>query len=109
MPEPIPAAEPDFAAFIAIDWADREHVWSMQVAGSTRREKGKSEQPPEAIEAWAMQWAARFPGQPGGFGTGPWRLAVCAEQVPALGAVSHSSQHQCRRSQGYISFREQGR
>ena len=23
--------EPEFAAFVAIDWADREHAWSMEV------------------------------------------------------------------------------
>lgn len=34
------ANEPDFAAFIAIDWADREHAWAIQVAGTTRRENG---------------------------------------------------------------------
>jgi hypothetical protein len=34
------ANEPDFAAFIAIDWADREHAWAMQVAGTTGRETG---------------------------------------------------------------------
>ena len=55
--------EPDFAAFIAIDWADREHAWAMQLAGSTERERGKLRHTPEAIDAWAMQWAERFPGR----------------------------------------------
>lgn len=61
---PTPAQEPDFAAFIAIDWADREHVWALQLPGSTKREKGKLKHTPEAIEAWAMQWASRFEGRP---------------------------------------------
>src|SRR5581483_4682965 len=56
--------EPDFAAFIAIDWADREHAWALQVAGSTRRETGKLAHTPEAIEAWALAWASRFAGRP---------------------------------------------
>jgi transposase len=77
--------EPDFAAFIAIDWADREHAWSMQVAGSTKRETGKFAHTPEAIEAWAMQWAQRFPGRP---------VAVALEQsrgalLYALSKFSH--------------------
>jgi len=63
MPSPL-NNEPDFAAFIAIDWADREHAWAMQVAGTTIRETGKLRHTPEAIEAWAMQWAMRFPGRP---------------------------------------------
>src|SRR5512138_1215908 len=56
--------EPDFAAFIAIDWADREHAWAMQVAGSIERETGKFPHTPEAVDAWAMQWAKRFAGRP---------------------------------------------
>ena len=54
----------EIAAFIAIDWADREHAWAMQVAGSIERETGKFKQTPEAIDAWAMQWAKRFGGRP---------------------------------------------
>lgn len=72
MPQPSSAQEPDFAAFIAIDWADSEHVWALQVAGSTQRETGKLEHTPEAIEIWALQWAARFPGRP---------VAVALEQA----------------------------
>jgi transposase len=34
------------------------------VAGTTRRESGKFAHTPEAIEAWAAEWGARFPGQP---------------------------------------------
>jgi transposase len=65
------SAEPDFVAFIAIDWADREHAWAMQVAGSSKRETGKFEHTPEAVDAWAMQWAKRFAGRP---------VAVAVEQ-----------------------------
>lgn len=69
--ESIPAAEPDFAAFIAIDWADREHAFVLQVRDESRREKGKLEHTPQAIAGWALQLAARFPGR---------RLAVALEQ-----------------------------
>lgn len=59
-----PIQEKDFAAFIAIDWADREHAWAMQMAGCTERETGTLKQTPEAIDAWAMQYAKRFDGRP---------------------------------------------
>ena len=64
MSEPIPGPEPEFAAFIGIDWADREHVWALQEASRTEREKGTLENTPEAIEAWALQLGARFAGRP---------------------------------------------
>jgi len=79
MSEPIPAAEPDYAAFIAIDWADRQHAWVLQVSGSTQRETGQLEHTPEAIEDWAMQLATRFAGRP---------VAVALEQ--ARGALLYS-------------------
>jgi transposase len=76
MPETEVVSEPDFAAFVAIDWADQEHAWSLQEAGSSRRERGRLQQTPEALEAWAAELARRFPGRP---------VAVALEQ--ARGAV----------------------
>jgi transposase len=67
MQQPTPASQPEqpkFAAFVAIDWADREHVWSLEVAGAGRRESGQLEHTPEAIDAWAAQLGARFAGRP---------------------------------------------
>lgn len=80
-----PSQEPSFAAFIAIDWADRKHAWAMQVAGSSERESGTLQHTPEEIEAWAMLWAERFGGQP---------VAVALEQsrgalIYALSRFSH--------------------
>ena len=54
----------DFAAFVAFDWADREHAWALQVAGSQQREHGTLPHKPEAIEAWAQQLHVRFGGRP---------------------------------------------
>ena len=34
MSEVIYDSEPRFAAFVAIDWADKKHVWSLQAADS---------------------------------------------------------------------------
>ena len=44
--------EPEFAAFIGIDWADQKHIWCLQAAGSAKRETGELKQTPEAIEFW---------------------------------------------------------
>lgn len=53
--------EPQFAAFVAIDWADQEHVWCLQVAGSEQREQGTVKNTPEEVEAWIAQLCQRFP------------------------------------------------
>jgi len=65
------AATGEFAAFVGIDWGDREHRWALQPAGSQKRETGKLAQTPEAIEEWAAGLAARF---------GEARVAVALEQ-----------------------------
>jgi transposase len=77
--------EPAWAAYVAIDWADRKHVWQMQAAEGGSCERGELEQTPEAIEVWASQLAARFGGRP---------IAVALEQsrgavVFALTKYSH--------------------
>ncbi len=63
--------EPRFAAYVAIDWGDSKHVWSLQPADSDRREGGEIEHSPEAVAAWAAMLSARFDGQP---------VAVAVEQ-----------------------------
>ena len=57
-------SEPSFGAFVAIDWADQKHVWSLQPAGSENREHGEIQHTPEAIDAWAGDLARRFPERP---------------------------------------------
>jgi transposase len=79
MSQPIPAAEPGYAAFVAIDWADREHAWALQLPDSGQRETGKLAHTPEAIEAWALELATRFAGRP---------VAVALEQ--ARGALLYA-------------------
>ena len=56
--------EPRFAAFVAIDWGDKKHAWSLQPADSDRRERGEIEHSPEAVAAWAAMLSARFVNQP---------------------------------------------
>ena|ERR1022692_220856 len=64
-------AEPQFAAFVAIDWADQKHAWSLQAAGSDQREADEMKHTPEAVGAWVSMLSARFAGQP---------IAVALEQ-----------------------------
>jgi transposase len=65
-------SEPEFAAFVGIDWADRKHVWCLQEAGSRKRETGELEQKVEAVEAWVAELCRRFGHRP---------IAVAVEQV----------------------------
>lgn len=64
--------EPEFAAFLAIDWADQKHIWSLQSANSPMRERGEVEHTPEAIDVWVAQIRQRFAQRP---------IAVAVEQT----------------------------
>jgi transposase len=64
--------EPEFVAWVGIDWADQKHVWCLQAANSARRENGELEHKPEVVEAWVSELCQRF-------GHGP--IAVAVEQV----------------------------
>jgi transposase len=66
-----PEAAEDFAAWVAIDWADKKHVWALQKAGSLSCQTGELEATPEAVDAWVSQLLLEFPGQ---------RIAVALEQ-----------------------------
>ena len=63
--------EPEFAAFIGIDWADQKHIWCLQAAGSAKRETGELEHTPEAVESWVAHLYQRFAQRP---------IAVAVEQ-----------------------------
>jgi len=63
--------EPEFAAFLAIDWADKKHVWCLHAVGAEKRESGELEHSPEAVEAWVGQLCQRFAQRP---------IAVALEQ-----------------------------
>jgi transposase len=68
-----------YAAFIGIDWADQKHVFSLQVAGQTKKETGTLEQKPEVIGPWVAKLRERFGGAP---------IAVAVEQ--SRGALIHA-------------------
>src|SRR5579864_3371857 len=64
-------SEPEFAAFIGIDWADQKHIWCLQTTGSKQRESGELEHTPEAVESWVANLYQRFAPRP---------IAVAVEQ-----------------------------
>lgn len=66
-----PAAEPLWAAFVALDWADQKHFWRLAPAEGGPQEYGEIESTPEAVDVWATGLNLRFGGQP---------IAVCVEQ-----------------------------
>lgn len=61
----------DFAALIAIDWADQKHHWKLMEVATGKLEKGELVNRPEAIAGWAGDLNSRFQGRP---------VAVCLEQ-----------------------------
>ena len=72
-------SEPDFAAFVGIDWADQKHAFCLQAAGQKAKESGELEQKPELIGPWVAKLRERFDGRP---------VAVAVEQ--SRGALIHA-------------------
>src|SRR5215475_442365 len=64
-------SEVQYAALLAVDWADQKHAWSLQDANSRTREHGEVCHMPEAVETWVAQMNQRFVGRP---------IAVAVEQ-----------------------------
>src|SRR3954451_11544371 len=62
-PAAAPTAEPEYAALVAIDWADKKHYWALITPGG-KPERGILENTPEAVEAWAVELSARFGDRP---------------------------------------------
>ena len=73
MPEPctVTPSEPEWAAYVAIDWANQKNYWRLLAAGSQRSEAGELDNTPEAVEVWAANLQQRFDGR---------RIAVILEQ-----------------------------
>jgi transposase len=73
-----PAAEPEFGALVAIDWADQQHYWCLRVPGTNSIERGTLDHTPEAVEAWAAGLSQSYGGRP---------IAVALEQRKGALAV----------------------
>ena len=56
-------AEPEFAALVGIDWADKKHYWSLSTP-SGRTERGTLDNTPEAVELRMAELRLRFQGRP---------------------------------------------
>ena len=69
----------EYAAFIAIDWADEKHAFSLQAAGQKKKETGSLVQKPEIIGEWVAKLRERFGGR---------QVAVGVEQ--SRGALIHA-------------------
>ena len=54
MADPNERCEPDFAAFIGIDWADQRHAWALQSTARGAIEHGDVDHTPEAVDAWIV-------------------------------------------------------
>lgn len=63
-------SQSEFAAYVAIDWADKKHFWQLAQAEGQPCEHGELLHTPEAIDTWVAGLLARFPGS----------VAVCLEQ-----------------------------
>ncbi len=72
--------EPELAAIIGLDWADREHEISLQARDSERVERQRFAQTPEAIAAWVAQLQRRFGSRPVG-------IAVETSRGPLIHAL----------------------
>ena len=66
------APQPDYAAFVGLDWGDEKHALSLSAAGSTAVERATLEQTPEALADWANALRTRFPNR---------KIAVALEQA----------------------------
>src|ERR1043165_601411 len=69
----------NYAAYIAIDWADQKHTFGLKVAGQSKKETGALEQKPEIIGPWVANLRERFGGR---------LIAVAVEQ--SRGALIHA-------------------
>src|SRR6516164_7870755 len=57
-------SEPEWAAFLAVDWADQKNFWRLLPADSRQSEVGELDNTPEAVEVWAANLQQRFGGRP---------------------------------------------
>jgi hypothetical protein len=60
---PSSVAPTEWAAFVAIDWADQKHFWALSTTASEKVERGQLDAAPEAVEAWAAELNVRFSGR----------------------------------------------
>jgi transposase len=85
MSENSATCEPRFTAFVAIDWADRQHAFALEDAATGRRQTGSIEHTPEAVASWVAALLERFGG-------GPIALALEQSRGALLAMLTHYEQ-----------------
>ncbi|HEY3038737.1 MAG TPA: IS110 family transposase [Pyrinomonadaceae bacterium] len=61
----------EYAALVAIDWADKQHAICLYDQTTGQREQTTVKHTPQALQEWALSLQQRFSGKP---------IAVCLEQ-----------------------------
>jgi len=56
--------EPNFAAFIGLDWADEKHAYALCLPEGSKPESGELTHTPQSLQEWARKLKERFNGQP---------------------------------------------
>ena len=54
----------EYAALVAIDWADQQHAVCLLDPSSGKREQTIVKHTPAALQEWALSLRQRFAGQP---------------------------------------------
>ena len=80
-------SEPRCTALVAIDWADRRHVFAWEDAATGQRQTGSIEHTPEAVASWVAQLRQRFGGGPIALALEQSRGALLAMLTPYEGLV----------------------
>ena len=57
------ASSPSFAAWIGLDWGDKEHAWSL-AGPQEEKECGKLAHSAEGLHGWLKSVGKRFGGRP---------------------------------------------
>lgn len=64
-------SQSEFSAYVAIDWADKQHYWCLADQQGAHRDHGNLLNTPEAIDTWVAGLLTRFSEGP---------VALCLEQ-----------------------------
>ena len=105
------APEPQWAAFVALDWADQKHYWRLAEASSQKQEQGELDNTPRSGGGVGRGFERTFRGAADRrvFGADAGRVGLHAAQVPAVGAVSGTPQDGRQYAGGLPPVRRQGR
>jgi transposase len=94
--------EPQFAAYIGLDWADEKHSYVLCLPDGSEIGRGQIQHTPEAIEAWVKKIRERFAAQPVAvaleLNRGPLVWALCEHPFLALYPVTPQASSEFRKA-----------